>query len=144
MDSQIPSPPLGGAKKAYFKAAEGMTHLSDHRCKMGCVVVRSHRIISAGHNSASKSHAFQARIDKKFFGCECTGYLHAETNALIPLIKEGIDLKDATLYVYRKMKDGHSGMARPCPRCMSVIKKCGIKKINYTTPDGFASEIIEL
>lgn len=137
-------PPLGGAKRAYFKAAEGISQLSNHRCKVGCVVVRGHRVISSGHNSASKTHAFQARLDKKFFKCECAGYLHAETDALIPLIKEGVDLSGASIYVYRKLKDGCMGMARPCPRCMSVIKRCGIRQINYTTPDGFASEVIEL
>lgn len=136
--------PLGGAKKAYFKAAESISQLSNHRCHIGCVVVRGHRIISSGHNSASKTHAFQARLDRRFFGCECAGYLHAETAALIPLIKEGVDLKSASIYVFRRLKNGCNGMARPCPRCMSVIRSCGIKQINYTTPDGFASEIIEL
>ena len=145
MDSKSPlHPPLGGAKKAYFKAAEVMAYLSNHRCKMGCVVVKGHRIISSGHNSASKTHAFQARLDKKFFGCECAGYLHAETDALIPLIREGINLKGATVYVCRKMKDNTFGMARPCPRCMSIIKKCGIRQINYTTSDGYANEIIKV
>ena len=145
MDSKSPShPPLGGAKKAYFKAAEGMAYLSNHRCKMGCVVVKGHRIISSGHNSASKTYAFQARLDKKFFGCECAGYLHAETDALIPLIREGMDLRGATIYVCRKMRDNTFGMARPCPRCMSIIKKCGIKQINYTTSDGYANEIIKV
>lgn len=133
---------IGKSKKAYFNAAKSVSALSNHRCKIGCVVVSGHRIISSGHNSASKTHAFQAKIDKKFFGCECAGYLHAETAALLPLIKEGVDLKDSTIYVYRKMKDGKIGMARPCPRCMSVIKSCGIKNINYTTEDGFASETI--
>lgn len=140
MDSIIP--PWGGAKKSYFKAAKSMSELSDHRCKMGCVVVRGHRIISSGHNSASKRHAFQAKIDKKFFNCECAGYLHAETDALIPLIKEGADLSGASIYVYRTMRDGSVGMARPCPRCMGVIKSCGIKSINYSTPDGYACETI--
>lgn len=133
---------IGKRKRAYFKAAESMSLLSNHRCKIGCVVVSSHRIISSGHNSSNKTHAFQAKLDKRFFGCECAGYLHAETAALIPLIKEGYDLKDATIYVFRKMKNGKMGMSRPCPRCMSVIRECGIKNINYTTEFGFASETI--
>lgn len=144
--SSDPSSPLQGgkAKGAYFRAAEGMSLLSDHRCRMGCVVVRGHRIISSGHNSASKRHAFQAKLDRKFFGCECAGYLHAETDALIPLIRNGVDLSNASLYVFRSMKDGSTGLARPCPRCMSVIKSCGIKVIHYTTPDGYATETIKL
>ena len=144
MENDPSGPSIGKAKRAYFKAAEGVSLLSNHRCRIGCVVVNGHKIISSGHNSASKTHAFQAKLDKSFFGCECAGLLHAETDALIPLIRNGIDLSSASLYVYRTMKDGSIGMARPCPRCMSVIKKCGIKYINYTTYDGYASETVEV
>lgn len=144
MDKSGPScPPIGGAKKAYFRAAESVANLSNHRCKMGCVVVNGHRIISSGHNSATKTHAFQTKVDSHYFGCDCAGYLHAETDALIPLINSGVDLSRAVIYVYRNMRDGSKGMARPCPRCMGVIKSLGIKKINYSTPDGFAEEIIQ-
>lgn len=136
-------PKIGGAKKAYFRAAESISQLSNHRCQMGCVVVKGHRIISSGHNSATTTHAFQAKVDSNYFGCSCAGYLHAETDALIPLINQKTDLSQASIYVYRGMKDGSRGMARPCPRCMGVIKSLGIKKINYSTPDGFAEEIIQ-
>lgn len=142
MDNDPSFSVLGKSKRAYFKAAEGMSELSNHRCKIGCVVVNGHKIISSGHNSSNKTHAFQAKLDKNFFGCECAGLLHAETDALIPLIKNDVDLTGASIYVFRKMKDGTIGMSRPCPRCMSVIKKCGIKYINYTTKDGFASEVL--
>lgn len=135
-------PPLSGAKRTYFRAAEGMAALSNHRCKMGCVVVKGHRIISSGHNSATATHAFQARVDGHYFRCDCAGYLHAETDALIPLINNKADLSQATLFVYRKMGE-RAGMARPCPRCMGVIRKLGIRKISYSTPDGFAEEILQ-
>ena len=129
-------------KSAYFKAARSISELSNHRCKIGCVVVSSHKIISSGHNSATNTHAFQARIDKKYFGCECAGYLHAETDALLPLIRNNVDLSKASIYIYRRMKNGGVGMARPCPRCMSIIKQAKIRDINYTTDDGFANEYI--
>lgn len=144
MSGEIEYPPLGKSKIAYFNAAKSIATLSNHRCKIGCVVVKGHKIISSGHNSASKTHAFQTKIDKNFFGCECAGLLHAETDALLPLIKDRVDLINTSIYIYRKMNNNMIGMARPCPRCMSIIKKCGIKNINYTTPDGFASETIKL
>lgn len=133
---------IGRAKKAYFKAARNISKLSNHRCKIGCVVVNGHRIISSGHNSATKTHALQTKIDKEYFSCDCAGYLHAETDALISLINSGINLSRATVYVYRSMRNGEMGMARPCPRCMGLIKKLGIKKINYSTPEGFAEETV--
>lgn len=135
-------PPLSGAKRTYFRAAQGMADLSNHRCKMGCVVVEGHRIISSGHNSATNTHAFQARVDSNYFRCDCAGYLHAETDALIPLINSRADLSRASIFVYRKMPRGGMGMARPCPRCMGVIRSLGIRKIHYSTPEGFAEEIL--
>ena len=70
------------------------------------------------------------------------GYLHAETDALLPLIRNNVDLSKASIYIYRRMKNGGVGMARPCPRCMSIIKQAKIRDINYTTDDGFANEYI--
>lgn len=134
---------LGRARRAYFKAAEGISTMSNHRCQMGCVVVSGHHIISSGCNSADKVHAFQARVDKKMFGCDCAGFLHAETAALLPLIKRRVDLSKAEIYIIRKRRgNGKLGMARPCPRCMSVIKDCGIKYVNYSTESGYAQEVI--
>lgn len=141
--NEVVYPPLGKSKIAYFNAAKNIATLSNHRCKIGCVVVKGHKIISSGHNSANKTHAFQAKIDKNFFGCECAGLLHAETDALLPLIKNNTDFTNTSIYIYRKMSNNVTGMARPCSRCMSIIKKYGIKNINYTTPDGFATEIIK-
>lgn len=135
-------PPLSGAKRTYFRAAQSIAALSNHRCQMGCVVVKGHRIISSGHNSATTTHAFQAKVDSRYFDCECAGFLHAETDALLPLMNQKVDLSQASIYVYRSMRNGSQGMARPCPRCMGVIKSLGIKKINYSTPDGFAEEFI--
>lgn len=132
---------LSKSKRAYFKAAEAIASMSNHRCKMGCVVVNGHKIISSGHNSASKTHPLQNRLDKHTFKCECAGFLHAETDALIPLINNRLDLSKATIFVYRKMGN-KTGMARPCSRCMSIIKQCGIRFINYSTNNGFAEEMI--
>lgn len=126
----------------YFKAAEAVSRLSDHRCQIGCVVVDGHRIISSGHNSKTRTHAFQAKLDKKFFGCECAGLVHAETAALIPLINSKQDLSRAVIYVFRRNRNGDIALSRPCPRCMSVIKSCGIKEVRYTTPTGYANEYI--
>ena len=38
------------------------------------------------------------------------------------------------------MKKGGLGMARWCPACMAALKSLGIKKICYTTDDGYAEE----
>jgi deoxycytidylate deaminase len=126
---------------SYFNAAKAMSELSDHKqYKLGCVVVDRHKIISSGRNSHSRTHSIQAQIDTRRFGCTCPGYKHAEVDALIPLIRRGVDLSKASIYVYRQHKDGRLAMAKPCCGCEQLIKECKIKKIYYSIENGFAQE----
>ena len=125
----------------YIKYAKTISNMSDFpRVKIGCVLVKGHSIIRSGYNSGTKKSPLQAAIDTKYFNCDCTGKLHAETMALLPYIKQKQNLSGATLYTCRIKGNGEYGMARPCPRCMQLIKKVGIKKIVYTTDDGVAKE----
>lgn len=134
---------LSKTERAFFKAAQSMSMLSDHRCRIGCVIVDKHRIISSGHNSNTKCHPLQAEIDSRHFNTCCVGKLHAETSAIIPLLKNNEDYSRATVYTYRQLKDGSLGLARPCPRCMELIKQLRISKIKYTTEHGYATEVLE-
>lgn len=134
---------LTRTEQSFFKAAQSISMLSDHRCRIGCIIVDKHRVISSGHNSNTKCHPVQAQIDTKHFNCFCSGKLHAETSALIPLMKTKTDYSRATLYTYREHKDGTLAMARPCSRCMELIKQIGITRIKYTTDDGYATEYLE-
>ena len=127
---------------ALFRAAQIASLSSDHRCRLGAVVYNKHRIISAGCNSQTDTDPIQAALDHERYGCCCPGKLHAESAALIPLIKRKIDISGADLYIYRSKRDGTLGMARPCQSCMKLIKQCGIKRIFYTTDDGYAEEVI--
>ena len=129
-------------EQAFFKIAKNISSLSDYKQKLGCVLVYKHRVISTGYNSHSKCHSLQARLDKERYGQDTPGYLHSETMALLPFIQNNIDLSGATIFTYRSRKDGSLGLSRPCCRCMKLIKQCGIKKIYYTTDDGYAKEYI--
>ena len=134
---------IGKKNKAYFRAAKAVSELSDYPIhKVGCVIIDKHRIISSGCNSNSKCHPVQKRIDDNFFNTKCRGKVHAETAALIPLIKSGVNLNNAVVYTYREHKNGKKAMARPCQRCMMLLKSCGIRKIKYTTELGYAEERI--
>ena len=132
---------LSKSDRSYFRAAQSISYMSDFRVHIGCVVVDKHRVISSGFN-CEKGHPMQAQTDKETFNCDCPGKQHAEFSALLPLIRANVDLSRATLYTYRGKKDGTLGPSRPCPRCMQLIKSVGIRKIKYTTNDGFASELI--
>jgi deoxycytidylate deaminase len=127
-------------ERAYFAAAKAMSELSDHRHKLGVVVVNKHRIISTGFNSDTKCHKVQALLDKDRYGCECPGKIHAETSALLPLIRDNVDLHRATIYIYREHRNGSRALARSCPSCQKLIRQCGIKRMYYTVENGFAYE----
>lgn len=132
---------MSKTEQAYFRAAKAVAELSDYpRHKLGCVVVKGHKIISSGCNSKSRCHRVQAQLDIARFGPGSPGKLHAEVDALLPLIKNGTDLSHTTLYVYRQHKDGTLACARPCSSCQQLIKKMGIKRVFYTTEDGYARE----
>jgi deoxycytidylate deaminase len=133
---------LSKSHRAYFNAAKAISELSDYKQKVGCVVVMGHTIISSGHNSHSKCHAIQAKLNKDKLGYECIGLVHAEVDALLPLLKRRTDLSRASIYVYRQHKDGSLGLARPCKSCMSLIRELGIRSVYYTNEGGYSRENI--
>ena len=127
-------------ERAHFGAAKAVSELSDHRIHVGAVVTMGSRIISSGCNSQSRCHGLQAKLDKEVFGCESRGPRHAEVDALLPLIRRGVDLSNASIYVYREHKDGTLACARPCARCEKLIRSVGLKRIFYTVENGIAEE----
>lgn len=131
-------------QKSFFEAAKAVSTMSDFdRVHIGCVVVNgNHRIISSGANSR-RTHPLQKKLNKERFQEDTNHSLHSEVTALLPLLKEDIDFKRVELYTYRELKDGSIAISRPCPSCMALIKSLGIKRIWYTTNDGYASEEIE-
>ena len=132
---------IGKTNKAYFRAAKAVSELSDYpRHKLGCVVVSKHRIISSGCNSKSKCHPLQAKLDMEKYGVVCAGKCHAEISALLPLIRDKVDLSNASIYVFRQHKDGTLAMAKPCSSCQKMIRQLKIKKCFYTIENGYAVE----
>ena len=125
-----------------FNIARNVSDMSDFsRVKIGCVLACGNKIIGSGFN-CEKTHPLQAIYNsERFEGGEAK--LHAETHAIIPLLKKNIDWKNVQIYVFRdKKEDGKRviSMARPCKSCMKMIKDIGIKDIYYTTEDGYAHE----
>lgn len=131
-------------QKSFFEAAKIVSTMSDFdRVHIGCVVTDgSHRIISSGCNS-TKTHPLQKQLNKERFDLDSNHSLHAETAALLPLMKEDVDFSRVEIYTHRNFKDGRLAMARPCVSCMKLIKDLGVKKIWYTTTDGYACEYVD-
>lgn len=57
--------------------------------------------------------------------------IHAELDVIK---KAGLfrDLSGAKLYVYRNMRNGEAGLAKPCVACEKLITKHGIKEYYYS------------
>lgn len=132
-------------EESFFRAAKSVSELSDHpKHKVGAIVVLKHRVISSGFNSNVKTHPLQKRYNRHRFSTDSPHKCHAELSALLPLIKENKDLSNAIIYVYRQHKNEELACARPCRSCMELIKDVGIKKIFFTTEDGYAREDLKM
>jgi deoxycytidylate deaminase len=104
-------PPMRAARRASEK--------SQHRFQLGAAIAKKNKVLVTGYNS-TKTHPR--------FGSGAYNTLHAESHAISRAIKKGIDLKGTKIYVYRK----NSNLAKPCPCCMGLIHKYGIKAVIYS------------
>jgi len=133
-----------------FEAAKNASQEADYTgsnsVKLGCVIVYKGTILAKGCNS-DKTHPMQEQYNKYRFKKEGKKYLppkrHAELCALSKVKDLDIDFSSVHIFVYREFKDGRKAMARPCPACMRALAEKGIKKIHYTTTDGYAYEKLD-
>lgn len=111
------------AEKAALKSP-----FAQHR--VGAVVVRGGRVLSTGFNSLRYTKELKNES------------VHAEEAAILKLLKAKRlhDLSGAEIYVTRFTRGGAVGIAKPCPRCSSLIKAVGIRRIHYTSDTGTISE----
>lgn len=121
--------------------ARGVSHCSNFpRARLGAVVVLGNKVVSVGFNQL-KTSPIQKKYNRYREG-EFPPHIHNDTlHAEIDCLNKGsyadIDWKNATLYVGREDKAGHSKLAKPCPACLQAIKERGIKRVYYTTEDGY-------
>ncbi len=93
---------------------------------VGAVLTKDTRIISIGYNGPpEKTH----NCDEEWpeMGCprdskgSCSLALHAEENAIVYAVKNGMDISGATVYV----------TLSPCLSCARLMYASGIKKVIY-------------
>ena len=111
LDLDDPPPPMRLAIKASQK--------SQHRFKMGATIAKGNRILAKAHNTR-KTHPK--------FGAGKYNTLHAESHAIYKAVRQGIDVSGSTIYIYRH----NNNLAKPCPCCLGLIHKYGIKEIIYS------------
>ena len=88
------------------------------RAKVGCIITRTYRIVASGYNGSLSNLSCSEACDVTV---SCQHAIHAEVNAISFAAKEGISLKDTTLYCT------HS----PCYNCAKMIIQAGIIRVVY-------------
>lgn len=88
-----------------------------HRLRVGCVIVRNHRIVSAGYNGflAGAPHTSVVRDNHE------QGTVHAEQNAIADCARRGVSTEGATCYVTHY----------PCINCAKILAAAGVRDIKY-------------
>lgn len=135
--------------KRYFKfareASKNATYQGSHNFSpaIGAVAVYKGSIVATASNT-NKTSPLQAKYNiYRFRDSNTLDKAHAEV-CLIQKLRwkfgDSIDWSKVHIYLYREYKDGSLGPSRPCPACLALIKELGIKRIAYTTEDGYAEE----
>ena len=118
--------------KDFFLKSKEVSHLSDHRCKIGASVIHKNKIISSACNQRFIWDSL-TRLYNPFSS------IHAETSAILKVKNKKI-LKECVMFIYRERKDGSLGMCRPCKTCQRIMKSFGLLKVHYTSPEGYHYE----
>jgi dCMP deaminase len=94
--------------------------------QVGAVIVKNGRILSTGYNGTPSGYTnccdhWNGEYTSEHHEWSKTYEIHAEMNAIIWAAREGISIKDATIYV----------TLEPCSDCSKNIIASGIKRIVY-------------
>ena len=97
--------------------------------RMGAVIVKKKRILGEGVNSR-KTHPLQFAFSKSHLKIS----LHAEISAIVDALRrnEKEDLRGATIFVARVLKDGSRAKAKPCSICQRALDAYGIEAVYWT------------
>jgi cytidine deaminase len=101
-----------------FRLARNISRMSLHHYKVGAVIVKHGKPISTGCNQI-KTHPLGW-----FNG------LHAEMCAINNA--DTNDFRRMSIFVYRENRKGEISNARPCNKCLKVLKDRGFKWMWYT------------
>lgn len=115
----------------YFRLAKRAAEKSEHpNHRLGCVVVKNKRPISFGWNQFYKTHPKGI-----LWGHRVRQRLCAEVHACKGLTED--ELRGTILYVWRSTAAGNQGLAKPCMACQNFLVTNKIKRVYYSTSDGF-------
>jgi len=108
----------------FFQIAKLAALKSEHRIKIGAVLVKNGKPVAIGFNKIGKTHP------------KAKWFIHAELDCILET--KYTNWKNTTLYVYRINRFGRLLNCKPCNNCQQVLRQFGVRKAYYTTGE-FAS-----
>ena len=99
------------------------------------------RAICKGQNEYFKSNPWQKHLSIKAGLSEERVFCHSEVKTL--LIAKNLKKKVHTLKVERYDCNGNPRLAMPCPSCMIAIHLTGVKRVIFTSEDGWKELYIQ-
>ena len=109
----------------FFRLAKSASTHSNHRYQMGCAISVHGKAVSVGFNFC-KTHPQHTTAERPSIHAEVSAVIHAQCN-----------ISGGTAWVYRETRNGKLAMAKPCERCQMILQEAGIKKVFYTTTNGW-------
>lgn len=108
--------------KRYFELARSVSMHSNYKIRMGAVLLYHGTPVSVGFNQV-KTHP-QNYSDAVS--------IHAEQSCIKTCGRKNIE--GSTMFIYREHKKTHMPrMARPCSKCMALLRKMKVRRMYYST-----------
>ena len=134
--------------KRYFKFAREAAKWADYQGTrsapaIGAVAIYKGSLVAEAWNTNKTSPLQQRYNVYRYQDSDTPCKMHCETQLCQRLrwkFGDNIKWDKVEIYLYREYKNGALAPSRPCPSCMAMLKDFGIKKIYYTTEDGYVEE----
>lgn len=120
---------LSNRDRSYLSVARFCATKSNARNTHGAVVVKGGRVLGIGWNKVRNS---PSNVSPEHIKTDCS--YHAEEVAIREAGEDNI--KGAVIYVARVNRHGEDRDSKPCPKCASLIRQAGIKRIVFTMEAG--------
>ena len=91
-------------------------------------------------NDYDKSHPWQKKLSMSVGLSEERAFLHSEVKALLK--SSSMRKKVHTLKVERFDSEGFPRLAFPCQSCQLAVKLASVKRVVFTTEDGYNEWIV--
>lgn len=91
-------------------------------------------------NDYGKSHPYQKHLSVSVGLSEERTFIHSEVKALLK--SASVRKKVHTLKVERWDSEGNPKISFPCPSCQLAIKIAGVKRVVFTSEDGYNEWIV--